>query len=113
MYWLAFLLLLAGPPVPGRAAAGHGVALKLEAGSIARHQLVAIGRDLVVAGEALADVAALQGSIEISGHVAGDVVILGGNARLQATARVDGDVFVLGGEIDASPGAHIGGRSVS
>jgi hypothetical protein len=94
-------------------ASGARLALHLEKGSIARHQLVAVGRDLAVDGEALADVAALSGSIEVSGHVAGDVVLLGGDARLAPTARVDGDVFALGGRVDAAPGARIGGRSVS
>ena len=55
----AFLLLAspasAGSPEPLPA-------LRLEAGSLARHQLVAIGRDLIVAGEALEDVAAVDGS---------------------------------------------------
>jgi hypothetical protein len=118
---LAAALLLAAVPLAaagtGSAAASDGpsggVALRLEKGSVARHQLVAIGRDLVVAGEALADVAALQGSVEISGRVAGDAIVLGGNARLTPTAEVDGDVYTLGGTIDAAPGARIGGRSVS
>ena len=93
--------------------ASNRVALRLEKGSIARQQLVAIGRDLVVDGEALGDVAALQGSIEVTGRVAGDVIALGGNARLARTAEVGGDVYALGGAIDASPGARLGGRTVS
>jgi len=111
-------LPLASPAAPlaasGAAAfPGDRVALRLEKGSVARHQLVAIGRDLVVAGEALGDVAALQGSIEVSGRVAGDVIALGGNARLAPTAEVGGDVYALGGTIDAKPGARLGGRTVS
>jgi hypothetical protein len=89
------------------------VALHLEKGSVARRQLVALGRNLVVDGRALADVAALQGSVVVRGSVAGDVVVLSGGARLGPTARVDGDVFVLGGAIQAAPGARIGGRAVS
>jgi len=95
------------------AALGGKIALHLEKGSTARHQLVAVGRDLVIDGEALGDVAALSGSVEVSGHVAGDVVLFAGNAHLSSTARVDGDVFALGGRVDAAPGARIGGRSVS
>lgn len=94
-------------------AAGGKLALHLERGSVARHQLVAIGRDLAIDGDALSDVAALSGSVEISGHVAGDVVVLAGDAHLAPTARVDGDVFALGGRVSAAPGARIGGRSVS
>lgn len=88
-------------------------ALRLEAGSIARDQLVAIGRDLVVDGEALGAVAALDGSVEVAGRVHGDVIALGGDVRLTATAVVDGDVHVLGGTLRAERGARLGGRSVA
>ncbi len=114
------LLALALPSWPAGAApsptvfsSGAQVALRLEKGSTARHQLVAIGRDLILDGEAQADVAAIEGTVAISGSVAGDVVVLGGDARLAPTARVAGDVFVLGGTISAAPGARIEGRSVS
>lgn len=120
---LILLALLAGPaamPVAGAGAAStpaassvESPALRLERGSIARQQLVAMGRDLEVAGEALSDVAALEGSVAVTGHVAGDVIVLGGDVRLGDQARVDGDVFVVGGAITAAPGAQIGGRSVS
>jgi hypothetical protein len=107
----AALLLLASPAPAG--SPEPPAALRLEAGSLARHQLVAIGRDLVVAGEALGDVAALEGSVEVSGHVEGDVVVLGGDARLLSSARIGGDVHVLGGVIRAAPGARVQGRMVS
>ena len=106
---LGFLLLVS----PSRPAGDSTAALRLEAGSLARHQLVAIGRDLIVAGEAYGDVAAVQGSVEISGRVTGDVVVLGGNVRLLHTARVGGDVSALGGVIRAAPGARVEGRMVS
>ena len=118
---LVLLLLLFALPSPPATAApapiepfGSGqVALRLEKGSVARHQLVAIGRDLILDGEAQADVAAIEGSVAISGSVTGDVVVLGGDARLAPTARIAGDVFVLGGTISAAHGAQIEGRSVS
>jgi hypothetical protein len=126
---LAGLLLLgaaaasAQAPPPAPAAAPGAVAprrlparreaLVLEPGSVARRQMVGVGRDVVVAGEALADVAALNGSVEITGHVAGQVIVLGGNVHLGPRGRVDGDVFALGGRIQADPGARLGGRSVS
>ena len=103
----AFLLL--SSPAP----AESSPALRLEAGSLARHQLVAIGRDLIVAGEALGDVAAVDGSVEVSGRVDGDVVVLGGDVRLLSSARIGGDVHVLGGVIHAAPGARVEGRMVS
>jgi hypothetical protein len=107
------VLLLAVPAPAAVTAAAPPVALRLEAGSVAREQLVAVGRDLVVAGHALSDVAALDGSVDITGQVGGDVIVLGGDARLAASARVTGDVFVLGGAASAAPGAQIGGRLVS
>ncbi len=116
----SFVLALLVPAVAASAASspadrtGSGqVALHLEKGSVARHQLVAIGRDLILDGEAQGDAAAIEGSVEISGKVAGDVVVLGGDARLAPSAQVAGDVFVLGGTISAAPGARIEGRSVS
>lgn len=107
--FLVSLLLLGSPP----AASGGEVALHLAKGSITRNQMVALGKDVIVEGEALADVAALEGSVEVTGRVAGDVVVLGGDARLGPEAQVGGDVFVLGGTIHAAPGAHAAGRMVS
>src|SRR5437763_1865876 len=88
-------------------------ALRLEAGAVTSQQLVGVGRDVIVQGQALADIAALDGSVEISGQVTGDVVVLRGNVRLAPTARVGGDIFVVGGTIRAAPGAHAAGRMVS
>ena len=100
-----------GPSAASQAA--EDPALVISAGSVARREVVALGRDLEVAGEALDTVAAVNGSVLVSGTVEGDVIVLGGSARLAPSARVDGDVFVLGGRIEARPGAVIGGRSVS
>ncbi len=97
-----------------RPAAGRSEpALRLEAGAVTSQQLVGVGRDVIVQGQALADVAALDGSVEVSGQVTGDVVVLRGNVRLAPTAQVGGDIFVVGGTIRAAPGAHAGGRMVS
>ncbi|HEX4885277.1 MAG TPA: polymer-forming cytoskeletal protein [Casimicrobiaceae bacterium] len=88
-------------------------ALQLERGAVARHQMVAVGRDVIVEGEALAGVTALDGSARIAGSVAGDVTVLGGDAVLESTAVVRGHVQVLGGRLRAAPGARIEGRSVA
>ena len=107
----ALLLSLAFPAI-AQDSQRPEAALRIEEGSVA-HQMVAVGRDLVIEGEALSDVAALDGSVDVSGRVTGDIVVLRGNVRLAPTARVGGDVFVVGGTIRAARGAHTGGRMVS
>ena len=100
--------------LPGaRGTTGRGAALVIEAGSVAHRQLVAVGRDVEVAGQALSDAVALNGAVTVSGRVEGDVLALGGDVRLASTARVGGDVFAMGGTVSAAPGAVIGGRSLS
>ena len=101
------------PPALAAEAPAETSALVLEAGAIARQEMVAVGRDLEVHGEALADVAALDGDARITGRVDGDVIVLGGDVELAATARVGGDVFALGGHVRAAAGAEVGGRTVS
>ncbi len=88
-------------------------AYHLQEGSVARSRIVAMGRDMVIDGEALSHAVALSGSARVSGRVKGDVIVLGGNAMLASTASVGGDVYVLSGHIAAEPGATIGGRSVA
>jgi hypothetical protein len=87
--------------------------LRIERGSVARDEVVAIERDLDVGGEALADVVAIDGSVHVAGRVAGDVIVLGGDVRVERGGHVDGDVFVLGGDVAMAPGAAIGGRTVA
>jgi hypothetical protein len=109
------LPLLALALGPGSAAAeGPGPeALVLHEGAVARRQLVGVGRDVLVAGHAMADVAALEGSVRVTGRVDGDVVVLGGDVELEPGARVGGDVFALGGAVRAAAGSTLGGRAVS
>ncbi len=87
--------------------------LRLEAGSVIRQQIVALGRDVVVAGQALSDVAAVDGSVDVTGQVDGDLVVLRGDVRLAPTARVGGDIYVVGGSFHAERGARTGGRMVA
>ncbi len=112
----ALLLLAAAAPAAAAAVPGHDAnepALVIREGSVARRQVVALGRDVVVAGEALSDVAALNGSVRVSGSVRGDVIVLGGDVELESRARVGGDVFALGGTVEADPGARVEGRTVA
>ena len=110
---LPLAALAAAAAATGGEPGGRPEALHLEPGAVARHQIVAVGRDVLVQGEALAGVAALDGSVRIEGSVAGDVTVLGGDAVLAASANVTGDVHVLGGALRAERGARLGGRSVA
>ena len=110
---IAGILVLLANSGAAAATGANPTALTIEEGSVARSQVVALGRDLLVAGEAAADVVAINGDARVTGKVAGDVIVLGGDARLSSTARVEGDVFVLGGSLEAEQGARIDGRSVS
>lgn len=105
---LGLLLIAADAPPATPSPAYH-----LEAGSIARSRIVALGRDMVIDGEALSHAVVVNGSMRVAGTVGGDLIALGGDVTLAPSARVAGDVFVLGGTIEASPGADIGGRSVA
>lgn len=100
----AFAATLEPAPLPG---------LRLEAGSIARQPIVAVGRNVEIDGEALAGVTALNGSVTISGRVRGDVTVMGGDLTLAANAEVEGDALVLGGRFVASRDARLSGRAVA
>ncbi len=88
-------------------------AIVIEHDSLAESQIVAIDRDVVIRGRAMSNVAAIRGSIEVSGHVQGDVIALGGDVRLEPGARIDGDVLVLGGVVESLGDATIEGRTVA
>lgn len=88
-------------------------AIQIERGSVASEQVVALSRDLVVRGECRKGAAVVGGSATVSGRVGGDLVVVGGDARLEAGARIDGDVFTFGGTVQSAPDVTIGGRSVA
>lgn len=88
-------------------------ALVLERGSVARSQVVALRRDLIIDGECLRGAAVVGGSARVRGSVKGDLVVLGGAAQLETGARIEGDVYVLGGTLGTAPDVEIGGRAVA
>jgi hypothetical protein len=110
---LIALLVVFGVLASVQAAGAREPALRVAENSVVRREVVALGRDIEVAGRALDTVAAIDGSVRISGSVEGDVIVLGGGVHLERRARVHGDIFVLGGRIEAGPGAVVDGRSVS
>ncbi len=92
---------------------GGGAAVLIAEGTVAQGQVVAAGRDLVVAGRAMRGAVAVGGSVTVRGEVQGDVVAVGGDVRLEPGSRVSGDAFVLGGRLIASPGSVLAGRGAA
>lgn len=88
-------------------------AILIAQGSVASQQVVALGRDLEVAGETLRGAAVVSGDARITGTIGGDLIVLGGSAALGPESHVFGDAFVLGGALDLEPGARVGGRIAS
>ena len=114
----AAVLLFLALPVHGANAGissdpGGEAGLRLEAGSVARRPIVAVGRGIEVDGEALAGVTALNGSVKVTGVVRGDVTVLGGDLILAPTANIEGDALVLGGRLVAAGGSRLSGRAVA
>jgi hypothetical protein len=56
------------------------------------------------------DVVAVGGSARIDGDVRGDVVAVGGSVRLGPRANVSNNVVVIGGRLDRDPSSTIGGQ---
>jgi hypothetical protein len=75
---------------------------------------VQIGKSLrIEAGEEVKDVVVMGGSLEVAGHVRGDVAVIGGSIAIEPGAVVDGDVAAMGGAIDVQPGAVVHGDKAS
>lgn len=75
---------------------------------------VQIGKPLrIEAGEEVKDVVVMGGSLEVAGHVRGDVAVIGGSVTIEPGAVVDGDVAAMGGAIDVQPGAVVHGDKAS
>lgn len=102
------------PAASGSAVGGNdeSTAIHLERGSRSSRQIVAIGRDLVIDGEALHSAVVLDGEARVGGTVEGDLVVLGGDAIISASGHVEGDVYALGGEVH-NEGGRVDGRAVA
>ena len=110
---VAALLALLFAPAAGAADSAAPPGLHLAAGSVARQPIVAVGRGVVIDGEALSSVTALNGTVTVTGVVRGDVTVLGGDLVLAPTAAIEGDALVLGGRLLAAGGARLSGRAVA
>jgi len=75
---------------------------------------VQIGKSLrIEAGEEVRDVVVMGGSLEVAGHVRGDVAVIGGSVTIEPGAVVEGDVAAMGGAVDVQPGAVVHGDKAS
>jgi len=69
-------------------------------------EVVRVGSDYALrSGDVIDEVVVVIGSATIDGHVAGDLVVILGEARLGPTAVIDGDVVVVGGSLEVQAGA--------
>jgi hypothetical protein len=67
---------------------------------------VEVGADEIVAG----DVVAIGGGAKVDGQVRGEVVAIGGGVDLGPQANVEGDVTVIGGSLHRDPSARVAGE---
>ncbi len=69
-------------------------------------EVVRVGSDYILgAGDTINQLVVVMGTATIEGHVAGDLVVILGEARLGPMAVVDGDVVVVGGSLGVRQGA--------
>ena len=70
-----------------------------------------VGRTRVPAGNAWqGDVGVRNGAVTLAGQIKGSLLVINGDASLEATAEVTGDVTVIGGALASAPGARVSGR---
>lgn len=55
------------------------------------------------------NVAVLEGSLTLAGHVAGSVTVINGDVTMRPGARIDGDLVMTGGQAKGLDSASIGG----
>lgn len=90
-------------------AGAFAVSLAIAAPSL----LPVFGSGNVHASANVGAVVRLGGDLNISGHVHGDAISIGGSVRLEPGAQVDGSVVTLLGDVYASRGASLHGGQVS
>jgi hypothetical protein len=67
------------------------------------------GSRTIRAGESVRDVLVIGGNLRVEGTVRGDAVVVGGNLTLLESGRILGDVVVAGGRF-RNDGGHVGGE---
>ncbi|HVT44478.1 MAG TPA: polymer-forming cytoskeletal protein [Thermoanaerobaculia bacterium] len=90
-------------------AGARGEEKRVPAGSRQTDDIFSFRDDVEVSGVVFGSVQVLAASARISGRVAGDLVVFGGDVELGPDARIDGDVVCVGGTIRGLGDATIGG----
>lgn len=113
---LVLALLLAAAPAPAQDASplppevARRITAVLNAPGTDRRS----GDAEVAAGQSVAgSLAVVDGDLELSGRVEGDVVVVNGRLEVESGAEVAGEVIVVGGDAEVSPGARMAGRVVA
>lgn len=77
--------------------------------------IVRFGEDVTIEEGDVVDgsVVVLGADVDVAGTVDEDLVVIGGDAKLRATALVRGDVVNVGGTIRRTPGSQILGSEIS
>jgi hypothetical protein len=65
-----------------------------------------------VNGHVSGQVRAFAGNVSLRGSVSGNIVVFGGNVNLASGSAVDGSVIIIGGHLQQDPGATSNGHTV-
>lgn len=93
--------------------ASLGQEVLVPAGEVAEQDLLAMGSQLTIDGEAAGDAVAIRGDLIVNGRVSGDAIALAGRVRVARGGRVVGNAFSLFGGVDIAEGGQVEGRSRS
>lgn len=79
------------------------------------HTVTVTGGSAAIEGTVTGDLVVMGGSAKVrsGGRVIGDATVFGGSLEIENGGRVDGDVGVVGGSVKRAKGAIIGGRVVN
>ena len=77
----------------------------------AERTIVRIASDVKIErGTTVNDVVVIDGKVDVSGNVDGNIVVLGGSLKLGPGVKVARHVVLIGAAIDRDPSAVIGGK---
>ncbi len=88
--------------------------LTVEAEGVIDGDAVVFGGQVLVdeGGQVKGDLAAIGGRLTVAGEVDDEVVSVGGDIRLEPTARIGNDAVAVFGQVERAEGAEVGGQVV-